>query len=107
MTDGTDINSTLQNIARQLGLWVTAYNGRFTLGTLTLSNATTTVVMQPSVAANSFISLTATNALAASTQLTNGLFVSAYSAGVGFSVSTQNGSSAGTETFSYIVWNPS
>lgn len=102
-----DINATAQNIARQLGQWVMAFNGRVTLGTLQLSNATTTVVTQPDTTADSFIALTATNATAALTQRSNGLFVSARTAGASFSLSTQSGQAAGTETFSYIVWNPS
>lgn len=107
MASAEDVNSTLQNIARQLGNWVTAFNGRVTLGTMTLSAATATVVTQPAVKANSFISLTPTNATAALTQRSGGLFVSAYSAGISFSVSTQTGAAIGTETLSYIVWNPS
>lgn len=107
MASADDVVSQLQSIARQLGNWVTAFNGRVTLGTMTLSAATTTVVTQPAVKSNSFIALTPTNGTAALTQRSGGLFVSAYSAGVSFSVSTQNGSAIGTETLSYIVWNPS
>lgn len=107
MATSDDINSTLQNVARQLGQWVTAFNGRVTLGTITLSVGTTTVVTQPGVTANSFVSFTPTNGTAALTQKASGLYVSAYSAGVSFSMSTQSGAALGTETFSYIVWNPS
>lgn len=102
-----DINSTLQNIVRQLGLWVAAFNGRAVFGTFTLSNATTTVIGQPNTAANSVIAFTPTNATAALTQRSAGVYLSALAAGTSFSVSTQSGTAQGTETFSYIMMNPS
>lgn len=107
MATPDDINSTLQSIARQLGQWVAAFNGRITVGDMQLSNATTTVVSEPATTANSFISLSPSNTTAALTQRTNGLYISAQSAGASFSVSTQTGQASGTETFTYIVFNPS
>ncbi len=106
-TDVTAINSTLQNIARQLGLWVQVWNGRIVGGTFTLSNATTTVVSQANVQAGSIIIPFATNATAALTMRTNGLYISARTAASTFSISTQNGSALGTETFGYVIFTPS
>ncbi len=104
--DVTAINSTLQNIARQMGLWVAAFNGRVVGGTFTLTNATTTVVTQTAVAANSILSLTPTNATAALTVRTQGLYHSASTTGASFSISTQSGSATGTETFEYLLFTP-
>ena len=76
-------------------------------GTFTLGNATVTVVTQPAVAASWKVTWQATNATGALTERTQGLFLSAVTAGSGFSVSTQSGSAIGTETFEYIGFNPS
>ena len=77
------------------------------VGTFTLAAATTTVVTQPATAANSVVLLTPTNGTAALTARTLGLFQSANTPGASFSISTQGGAAAGTETFSYIMVNPS
>src|SRR5215469_5289861 len=103
----TDVILQLQNIARQMGQWVQAFNGRIVGGTFTLSNATTTTVTQTAIKANSIISLTPTNATAALTQRTQGIYHSANSVGASFSVSTQSGSAVGSETFEYTVFTPS
>ncbi len=76
-------------------------------GTFTLANATLTVVTQPATQANAIVSLTATNGTAALTQRTQGLFLSTRTAGASFTLSTQSGSAIGTETFQYILFNPS
>lgn len=102
-----NVNNTLQNIAQQMGAWVAAFNGRIVVGSLTLSGGTTTTVPQPNVTANSFIDWNPTNGTAALTQKNAGLFRSAMTAGVGFALSTQSGTTFGTETFSYMVFNPS
>lgn len=98
--------STLQNIARNIALLVQAYSGRLVGGTFTLAAATTTVVTQTAVKSNSIVSLTPTNATAALTQRSQGIYHSANSVGASFSVSTQSGSALGTETFEYIVFTP-
>lgn len=98
-----DVNSTLQLIARQLGLWVQL--NRITPGTVTLSAATTTVVSNSAVKPTSEISFSANNATAALTQRTNGLFVTAISTGT-FSLSTQSGAAIGTEVFTFAIFNP-
>lgn len=107
MADSDAINTTLQGIARNIGQWVTAFNGRIVGGTFTLAAATTTVVAQPAVKANSIVTLTPTNATAALTQRTSGIYHSANSVGASFSVSTQSGSASGAETFEYLVFTPS
>ena len=76
-------------------------------GTFTLANATITVVTQPLVGATWKVAFVPTNATGALTQRTQGLFVSAVTAGSSFSVSTQSNSALGTETFEYIGFNPS
>ncbi len=104
MADANDINSTLQLIARQMGLWVQL--NRLASGSLTLTAAATTVVVvNTAVKPTSEISFSPTNATAALTQRTNGLFVSAITTG-SFSLSTQSGAAIGTETFSYTIFNP-
>lgn len=102
-----DIHNDLTNISRQLGEWVKAYNGRNIAGTFTLTAGTTTVVSDPNTTSNSVIALNPSNGTAAATVKTAGLYVAAYTAGVGFSVSTQSGTAAGTETFRYTLFNPS
>lgn len=102
-----NVNNTLQLIAQQMGAWVAAFNGRIVVGNLTLTGGTTTAVAQPNVTANSFISWSPTNGTAALTVKNAGLYRSAMTAGVGFALSTQSGTTFGTETFSYIVFNPS
>lgn len=104
-----DVVSQLQNVVRNLGLVAQTFSSVFprVTGKLTLSNATTTSVTDSRVTSPlSIIQLIPTNATAALTQRTLGLFVSAATANVGFSLSTQGGSAAGGETFSYVVVNP-
>lgn len=76
-------------------------------GTFTLSAGTTTVVTQPDAAASAIPWWVPTNAAAAQLVRTRGLYLSAVTAGSGFSVSTDNGTAAGTETFKYVLMNPS
>lgn len=102
-----DIVSTMQGGVRNLGQLTLAIQNMLprVTGTFTLSNATTTVITQPSIAANAVVSLTPINASAALIQRTAGLWHSATVAGTSFSISTQSGSAAGTEQFSYCVIN--
>lgn len=76
-------------------------------GTFTLSAATTTNVAEVRLAANAIVIPFATNATAALIVRTNGLFHSASTSGVGFTVSTQSGSATSGGTFEYIAFNPS
>lgn len=104
-----DIVNKLQSIATNLSTLNTSFQAAFPriTGSFTLSAATTTVVTQPAIGAQSIISLTPTNATAAFIQRTNGLFHSANAPGASFSVSTQAGSAVAGGTFEYIVINPS
>jgi hypothetical protein len=106
-TLGTGI-ITLNNIETSLSTIATVLSNAFPqiFGSFTLSNATTTAVAQPGIVAAGFPVFVASNSTAALTQRTAGLFVSAVTAGVGFAISTQNGSAAGNETFHYFVYNP-
>lgn len=104
-----DLVSVMKGGVQNLGQLVIAITNAFPRvnGTFTLSNATTTVVTQPSVGASARVFITPTNATAALLQRTSGLFHSATVAGASFSISTQSGTAAGTETFEYILINPS
>jgi hypothetical protein len=103
-----ELNSNLKNAVTNIGRGVIAIENAFPriTGSFTLAAATTTVVAQPATASNSIVTLTATNTTAALTQRTLGLFHSANAPGVSFSVSTQGGAAAGTETFEYLMVNP-
>jgi len=79
-------------------------------GSFTLAAAATTTVTQPAIRANSIVlQPVATNAAAATLMgSTKSLYVSALTPGTSFTVATANGAAAaGTETFSYVVINPS
>jgi hypothetical protein len=76
-------------------------------GTFTLTNATATVVAQTAIAANGVVTWNPTNAAASALLRNRGLFTQSVTSGVGFTVSTDNGTAAGTETFTYIALNPS
>lgn len=99
----------LQNAVQQLGAINSTLMSVFPriTGSFTLVNATTTIVAQPAVLANSIVIPVATNSAAALTARSAGIYLSALNPGVSFSISTQNGSATGTETFSYIVVSPS
>lgn len=104
-----DLVSTLQGGVENIGKLIEAVEGAFPRinGTFTLSAGTTTVVTQAQIAANGIVIPFAKNAAAALVVRTAGLYQSAVTSGAGFSMSTQSGTAAGTETFSYIVINPS
>lgn len=102
-----DIVSVMKGGVQNLGQLTLVLQNAFPRinGTFTLSNATTTVINQPSVGANAVISFAPTNAAAALLQRTAGVYHSATVAGTSFSISTQSGSAAGGEIFSYYVLN--
>lgn len=77
------------------------------VGTFTLDADASTDVSNSSVTADSLIFLQATNAAAATLMgSAAALYIAAKSAGVNFSVSTANSSSAvGTEIFNYLIMN--
>lgn len=105
----TDLVSAIKGAVRNLAQLNTTLQATFprTVGSFTMAAGTTTTVMQPAVKANADVVLTATNATAALTVRTAGYFLSAITPGTSFAVSTQNGTAQGSETFSYIVVNPS
>ncbi len=80
-------------------------------GTFTLAAAASTVVTQPGVKATSVVVLTPTNAAAGTVMgSAKALYVpvASYVPGTSFTVFTASGgNAAGTETFSYAVFNPS
>ncbi len=103
-----DVVSTMQGAVRNIGQVAQAIQNTVprTFGTLTLANATLTVVTQPAIVSGSKVFFTPTNATAALLLRTQGLFHSTNTAGTSFTLSTQTGTSAGTETFEYFVINP-
>lgn len=114
---GTDIVTALQGIIRQIAngnanlltliAAIEAVFPRIT-GSFTLAAAATTTVTQPAITASSKVLLEPTNAAAATLMgSVKSLYVSALTAGTGFTVATASGgNAAGTETFNYIVSNP-
>lgn len=101
------IVSQAQNVNANLSKLVQALGNAFPTitGTFTMANATNTIVTNTLVSANSKVFLTPTNTSAAITQRTLGLFHSATNPGTSFTVSTQNGSATGLETWEYFCTN--
>lgn len=102
-----DIVTALQGMTRLLSSLVKVFQGSYVTGTFTLAAAASTTVTQPGVKSGASISLTPTNASAATLQgSVKALYVSAVTPGASFTVSTANAASAaGTETFSYLIKN--
>lgn len=105
-TNGSIGNQLLGQLIQTLTT-VLPFAGAF--GTFTCSAAASTTVTNSSVAANSIILITPTNVAAATLQsAATCLYLSARTAGTSFVFTTANaGSAAGTETFQYIIINPS
>lgn len=101
----TDVVVQLRGIIQQLSAWVSAFKGRITLGSFTMAAAATTVVPQTAVQSTSNITLTPTNAAAATlVGSAHSPYISAISPGVSFTVATADGgSAAGTEIFKYQI----
>lgn len=89
------------------GITLPDFPAPFTLGTIALSAAVSTVVTNPAAQATSKIFLFSANAAAANLQgSAKSLYVSAKSSGA-FTVSTANGVAAsGLESFDYMIVNP-
>lgn len=115
ITVGNSLNKNISQLIVRLGTdsasLVSAVNGVTVkaVGTFTCAIAATTTVPQTAVQANSVILLMPTNAAAATLMSgANSLYVSARTANTSFAVSTAAaGSAAGTETFTYALFNPS
>ncbi len=109
MASAEDVVVQLKGIISQLGAWVKAYNGRWVTGTFTAAAAASTTITQPAVTSTSVIFLSATNASAGTLMGSNkSLYISARTPGASFAVTTASGvAAAGTETFSYLIFNPS
>ncbi len=110
MSDLTDLNSTLKGVVQNLSQAVIALQAAFPRinGTFILTaSATASLVAQPAISASSIVDWTPTNSAAALLLRSQGLYLSARTAGASFVVSTQTGTPTGTEAFSYIVVNPS
>jgi hypothetical protein len=104
-----DLVSTQKSGVKYLGQIYQILNALFPRinGTFTLNAATSTAVADTRVQANSVISFTPRNAAAAT--LIGGVkspYISAVTAGVGFTVTCASGSAAGNEQFTYMAVNP-
>ena len=95
----------------QLGRLMTILSERLPFsaaGSFAMTAATSLVILNPNVQANSHISLMETNASAGTLQAgANRLYISARTAGVSFTVATAGGgAAAGTELFGYLIATP-
>lgn len=95
VTNLSNLNLTIQTVIPRIS------------GSFTLSAATTTIITQASIAANSIVLLTPTNATAALIVRSNGLFHSSNTPGASFTLSTQLNSAVAGGTFEYVVITPS
>ena len=103
----TDVVTQLQNIVSKLTGLTQAITGRVTFGTFTMPAAASSTITQPAVKANSIITLTPTNASAATLIGSSAALYYTIVAGTSFTVFTADSSSAaGTETFSYLISTP-
>lgn len=107
---GTAAGTTADIVRNQIlnGLLNALQNGfPRTVGTFTLAAAATTVVPQTATQSTSNITLTPTNAAAATLMGSNkALYISARTQGAGFTVATASAAAAaGTETFQYELLN--
>jgi len=111
MAEHDQIVNALAALNKNISALVLAINTVFPrpTGSFTLAAAATTTVTEPATKANSLVLLMPTNAAAATLMgSAKALYVSARTAGASFAVATASGAAAaGTETFSYVVVNPS
>lgn len=101
----SDVVTQLQGIVRQMSALVMFLKAGQTTGSFTMPAAATFNVPAPGVQGGSNITLTARNAAAGTlVGSAKSPYVSAKSAGVGFTVATASGAAAaGTEIFDYLV----
>lgn len=97
-------NAQLGNLIQALQAIFPRITGSFTLGA-----AATTTVTQPAITATSRVLLEPTNAAAGTLMgSAKSLYTSALTPGASFTLATASGANAvGTETFNYVVVNPS
>jgi hypothetical protein len=102
--------NTMKTANQNMSLLITTVSGLFPriAGTFTMAAAATKTVPEPSVTSTSYIVLIPTNAAAATlVGSTRSPYVSTKTTGASFVVSTASGvAAAGTETFSYLIFNP-
>lgn len=105
-SNGVLLNQQLGQLISTLSTLL-PFSGAF--GTFTCSAAATTTVTNASVAANSVILITPTNAAAATLMSgATALYLSARTAGTSFAFTTANAAAAaGTETFQFLIANAS
>lgn len=101
----SDLVSTIKGAVQNLSQIATVLGNAFPRvnGTFTFSAATTTLVANTQIGANSIVTFSPTNATAALIQRTNGLFHLSNTPGTGFTLSTQSGSAVAGGTFEYVV----
>lgn len=104
----TVLASNGQTLGKLLSTLVSIFPFSGTVGTFTLAAAASTTVTEANVKTNSVIIPFPTNAAAGTLQgSAKSLYVSARTAGTSFAVSTASAASAaGTETFFYLLVNP-
>jgi hypothetical protein len=101
--------NTMKTANQNMSLLITTISGLFPriTGTFTMAAAATKTVTEPSILSTSYVVLIPTNAAAATlVGSTRSPYVSTKTAGASFVVSTASGvAAAGTETFSYLIFN--
>lgn len=107
----SDIGVILNQIARGQSLLIQTMSSILprVSGTFTLSGGSVTTVTQPAVTASSVINWNLPTNASAATIMGSAkcLYLSAKTAGSNFVLTTANaGTTAGTETFQYWLWNP-
>lgn len=111
MASLSDIYTVLTSGVKGINNLVLALQSTFprvttlTIGSFTMPAATSSVIANPLVAANSLVVLMPTNAAAGTLMAgANSLYISARTANVSFTVATAGGgAAAGTETFTYQI----
>jgi len=103
----TDVVTQLQGIISQLRSLVVAISGRVSSGSFTMPAAASLTIAQPGIKANSVITLTPTNAAAATLMGSAKALYYTIIAGTSFTVLTASAANAaGTETFNYLITTP-
>lgn len=108
-TNGQFLNQTMGKLVESLDALSALLQLAVATGTFTCAASATTTVTNTSVAANSMIFITPTNAAAGTLMAgATSLYLSARTVGTSFAFTTANaGAAAGTEQFLYVVINPS